>query len=146
MVGMSSSFVTPVGFNVFVHGLLIHGQIFFNACANCPTSFTNINFLHNYKHCNKVYIGETGRTIGTRIKEHLTMNKQTMYKNIESHRSNEDDMPTITWRILHSNINNDDERKCIEAFEIKKRAGNIINGVLVEQLTFKIYILHDTPA
>ena len=33
-----------------------------------------------------------------------------------------------SWRILHCNINNDDERKCIEAFEIKKRAGNIING------------------
>ena len=38
-------FVTPVGFNVFVHGLLIHGQMFFNARANCPTSFTNINFI-----------------------------------------------------------------------------------------------------
>jgi hypothetical protein len=78
----------------------------------------------------KVYIGETGRTIGTRIKEHLTMNKQTIYKHIESHTNNVDDMPTISWRILHSNINNDDESKCIEAFEIKKTAGNIINGCM----------------
>ena len=66
----------------------------------------------------------------TRIKEYLTMNKQTMYKHIESQRSNVDDMPTITWRILHSNINNDDERKCIEAFVIKKGAGDIINGCI----------------
>ena len=36
---------SPVGFNVFVHGLHIHGQMFFNARANCPTSFTNINFI-----------------------------------------------------------------------------------------------------
>ena len=65
---------------------------------------------------------------------------------IESHRSNVDDMPTISWRILHSNINNDDERKCIEAFEIKKRAGNIVNGCIGRTIiTFKIYILHDTP-
>jgi hypothetical protein len=72
-------------------------------------------------------VGQLARAL---YKEHLTMNKQTMYKHIESHRSNEDDMPTITWRILHSNINNDDERKWIEAFDIKKRAGNIINGCI----------------
>ena len=58
------------------------------------------------------------------------MDKQTVYKRIESYMSNDDDMPSITWRILHCNINNDDERKCIEAFEIKKRAGNIINGCI----------------
>jgi hypothetical protein len=103
-----------------------------NICETCKSG-KNPNRCHNKNvvyeieclHCNKVYIGETGSR-GNCPKEHLTMNKQTIYKHIESHRSN-DDMPTgITWRILHSNINNDDERKCIEAFEIKKTAGNII--------------------
>ena len=37
-------------------------------------------------HCGILYIGETGRTIGTRIKEHLTMEKQTVYKHLESHK------------------------------------------------------------
>jgi hypothetical protein len=111
-----------------------------NCSNNCETckSGKKTNRCHNKnvvyeiecRHCNKVYIGETGRTIGTRIKEHLTMDKQTVYKHIESHMSNEDDMPSITWRILHCNINNDDERKYIEAFEINKRAGNIINGCI----------------
>ena len=32
--------------------------------------------------CGIVYIGETGRTIGSRIKEHLTMEKQTVYKHL----------------------------------------------------------------
>jgi hypothetical protein len=68
------------------------------------------------------------------------MNKQTIYKHIESHRNNIDDMPTITWIILHSNINNDD--KCIEAFEIKKRAGDIINRCIGRTKTL---ILHDAP-
>ena len=30
--------------------------------------------------CGTIYIGETSRTIGTQIKEHLTMEKQTVFK------------------------------------------------------------------
>lgn len=106
-------------------------------CETCklgkkPNRCHNKNVVYEIEclHCNKVYIGETGRTIGTRIKEHLTMNKQTIYKHIESHGNNAHDIPTITWRILHSSINHEDERKCIEAFEIKKRMGNLINGCI----------------
>ena len=37
--------------------------------------------------CGTMYIGETGRTIGSRIKEHLTMGKQMVYKHVKSLRN-----------------------------------------------------------
>ena len=69
-----------------------------------------------------IYIGETGRTIGTRIKEHLTMEKQTVFKH-KKRTANK-----ITWRILHSNIRNDEERRYIEASEIQNQPEDIMNG------------------
>ena len=76
--------------------------------------------------CGIVYIGETGRTIRSRIKEHLTMEKQTVYKHLESHKKSR--LPTIKWMILHANIVNDAVRKYVEAFEIQKHSGDLMNG------------------
>jgi hypothetical protein len=78
--------------------------------------------------CGIVYVGETRRTIGSRIKEHLKMDKQTVYKHIESHKSGRPDQSDIIWKILHRNITYQDERKCIEAFEIHNRSEHIMNG------------------
>ncbi len=77
-----------------------------------------------------VYVGETGRTIGSRIKEHLKMDNQTVHKHIESHKSGRPDQSDTSWKILHRNIAYQDERKCIEAFEIHKRSENIMNGCI----------------
>ena len=79
-----------------------------------------------------MYIGETGRTIGSRIKEHLSMDKQTVFKHIMSHKSKKDkpNQEDITWRIIHKNIRYNDERKCIEAIEIQKHSGEIMNGCI----------------
>ena len=38
--------------------------------------------------CNITYIGETGRTVGSRIKEHLRMKKQTVFLHLKSHLDN----------------------------------------------------------
>ena len=57
-------------------------------------------------------------TIGSRIKEHLTMEKQTVYKHLESHKKLS--LPTIKWKILHANIVND--------AEIQKHSGDLMNG------------------
>ena len=81
-------------------------------------------------HCGSLYVGETGRTIGSRIKEHLKMNKQTVYKHIMNHKR-EKEQPShsdITWKIIYGNIQNHRQRKCIEAMEIQKHSGNIMNG------------------
>ena len=83
-------------------------------------------------HCGILYIGETGRTIGSCIKEHLSMDKQTVFKHIMNHKRKQDkpNLDDITWRIIHKNIKHQGERKCIEAIEIQKHSKNIMNGCI----------------
>ena len=76
-----------------------------------------------------MYIGATSRTIGTRIKEHLTIDKQTVYKHLSSHSNKQEDFQ-ITWKILHANIRNLDERKYVETVEILNYASNLMNGCI----------------
>jgi hypothetical protein len=54
------------------------------------------------------------------------MEKQTVYKHLESHKKSK--LPTIKWKILHANIVNNGERKYVEAFEIQKHSGDLMNG------------------
>ena len=68
-------------------------------CDTCMSSTkTNrchtINCVYKIKcsHCNAVYIG---RTIGTRIKEHIRMVKQTVYSHLINH--NKPSMQDISW-------------------------------------------------
>ena len=90
----------------------------------------NVVYAITCSHCQAVYIGETGRTIGSRVKEHLSMKGQTVYKHIQTHGTPSRDQSTITWAIIHDNIPNQAERRCIEAFEIKKQFNNIMNGCI----------------
>ena len=80
--------------------------------------------------CNITYIGETGRTVGSRIKEHLRMKKQTIFVHLKSHSDNPFEECPISWKILHSNIKSHSERKIIEALEIQKHSDNIMNGCI----------------
>ena len=80
--------------------------------------------------CNITYIGETGRTVGSRIKEHLRMKKQTVFLHLKSHIDNPFKESPISWKILHSNIKSHSERKIIEALEIQKQSDNVMNGCI----------------
>jgi hypothetical protein len=79
-----------------------------------------------------LYIGETGRTIGTRIKEHLMMKQQTVYKHLMSHKRKNQTLGNkdIERRIIYGNLVYEDERKCIKAMEIQKHRGDLMNGPL----------------
>ena len=90
----------------------------------------NVVYEKCCSHCGSLYVGETGRTIGSRIKEHLKMNKQTVYKHIMNHKrvKEQPSYSDITWKIIYGNIQNHRQRKCIEAMEIQKHSGNIMNG------------------
>lgn len=79
-------------------------------------------------HCDSVYIGETGRSTGSRMKEHLRMKKQTVYIHLKSHNIDPQIGSPISWEIIHSNVRNYRERKVIEALEIRKHSQNIMNG------------------
>ena len=50
-------------------------------------------------------MGETGRTIRSRIKEHLRMDKQTVHVHLRTHNIDPQSESTIILKILHSNIN-----------------------------------------
>ena len=77
--------------------------------------------------CKITYIGETGRTVGSRIKEHLRMKKQTVFVHLKSHSDNPFEE---CWKIMHSNIKSHSERKIIEALEIQKYSDDIMNGCI----------------
>ena len=77
-----------------------------------------------------MYIGETARTIGSRIKEHLRMKNQTVYVHLLTHSVNPQEGTPILWQILHSNVSKHNERKIIEALEIKKYSGSLMNGCI----------------
>ena len=86
-------------------------------------------------HCHLVYIGETSRTVGSRIKEHVRMKKQTIYQHLVSH-TNTPMLKDISWDILHNNIPQHQTRKIIEALEIrKKNTETVMNGCIGRVLT-----------
>ena len=108
-------------------------------CTNKVDRCLNKNVVYKIKcsYCEALYIGETGRTIGTRIKEHLMMKQQTVYKHLMSHKrknqtpGNKD----IQWRIIYGNLVYEDERKCIEAMGIQKHTGDLMNGCTGRTIT-----------
>ena len=106
-------------------------------CETCKLTLkTNCCFTKHVvyqimcSNCNITYIGETGRTVGSRIKEHLRMKKQTVFVHLKSHSDNPFKECPISWKILHSNIKSHSERKIIEALEIQKHSDNIMNGCI----------------
>ena len=58
------------------------------------------------------------------------MSKQTIYLHLKSHDINPTDEPSISWELLHRNIQASSESKIIEALEIQRRSNNIINGCI----------------
>ena len=91
-------------------------------CTTCQLTTKTNKYLTKqtvYKitctYCSKVYIGETARTVGSRIKEHLRMKKQTVYMHLITHDLNPSNNPPISWEILHYNLSKQSERRTIEA-------------------------------
>jgi len=88
---------------------------------------TEVVYKLNCKNCDKVYIGQTKRHLGTRVKEHLNNIKSTSnnYSVVSNHRLlfNHDfqwDKPNI----LHKERNRN-KREIAEMFLIKKHDNNI---------------------
>lgn len=114
-----------------------------NDCDTCTSTRTTNRCLAKnsvYKiqcsHCISIYIGETSRTIGSRIKEHIRMKKQTVYVHLTTH-NNKPSLNDISWEILHKNINEIRTRKIIEALEIRKHKNIIMNGCIGRYLSLE---------
>ena len=92
-----------------------------------PCLTKNCVYKIKCSHCDTVYVGETSRTIGSRIKEHIRMVKQTVYSHLINH--NKPSMQDIPWEILHRKIHDIRTCKIIEASEIRKHE-NVMNGCI----------------
>ena len=76
------------------------------------------------------------------------MEKQTVFKHLLLHKKHKENK--IIWKILHSNVRNDEERRCIEAFEIKNYKQLIMNSCIGRTIciqwfnfnNFNIFISH----
>ena len=62
----------------------------------------NTIYLINCLHYHLVYVRETGRTVRSRIKEHLRMDKQTVHVHLRTHNIEPQSELTISRKILHS--------------------------------------------
>ena len=56
-------------------------------------------------HSHLVYIGEMSGTVGSRIKEHVRMEKQTIYQHLVKHTTTPV-LKDISWDILHTTFHN----------------------------------------
>ena len=79
------------------------------------------------RHCHLIYIGESSRTIGSRLKEHIRMQKQTVYVHLATHKKSPS-LSDISWEVLHNDIQAFNTRKIVEALETRKHENNIMNG------------------
>ena len=50
-----------------------------------------------------MHVGETRRTMRSRIKEHLRIDKQTFHEHLRTHNIDLQSESKICWKILHSN-------------------------------------------
>ena len=105
-----------------------------NNCDTCSAAkvakrcfVKNCVYKIDCRHCHHIYIGESSRTIGSRLKEHIRMQKQTVYVHLATHKKSPS-LSDISWEVLHSHIQAFNTRKIVEALEIRKHENNIMNG------------------
>ena len=74
--------------------------------------------------CHKIYIGETSRTIRSRINEHLKRNDSEVFQHLVTHEVVSPNV--IRWKILHKGLSNSTTRKLVEEKEIKARPPQLL--------------------
>jgi hypothetical protein len=89
----------------------------------CLTKFC-IYFIECSK-CGASYIGETKRTMRSRLREHVTANTSLVFRHLSTQHRMTPDLTAISWKVLHRGLLNTNLRRCLEAKEIKSRQPNI---------------------
>ena len=75
-------------------------------------------------HCNAFYIGETKRTIRSRVREHISMDTSLVFQHIKSHSSHPA-VSDIAWSIVHRGLGNWALRRRVELSEIENQGPDI---------------------
>lgn len=101
-------------------------QCFYENCIYCASSFNNDCFCKfcvyfvSCNTCDASYVGETSRTIRSRLREHVTSPTSHVFQHLRSHSA----IPKITeirWNIIHRGLRSTKLRQMIEAQEIRSR-------------------------
>ena len=79
--------------------------------------------------CGQVYIGETGRTLHSRILEHidLTHNLKSTVSRHLFHAHSIQPANKFTWRILHTGVYNVSKRLILESLYIRQASATLMN-------------------
>ena len=115
------------------------------ACETCKLSnkpnlcsLKNIIYEIECKLCSQLYIGETGRSAGTRIKEHISGSHPSAVKDHFRNSHNLLDFSgSVSWRILHRGVASGHKRKSIEAIYIgRSDKSSLMNGCIGRDLQY----------
>jgi hypothetical protein len=95
------------------------------SCAEKPgfCFLKNVVYLISCVHCSETYIGETGRTVNSRIREHLSRPSSAVFRHLLQH--GDPDWNSISWKILHKNVRGTSVRKRVELTEIRAHSPSI---------------------
>ena len=75
-------------------------------------------------HCNSFYIGETKRSMRSRLREHISTASSLVYQHLKTHSSHTS-MSDIRWAVLHSSLQNWRLRCQVEMSEIRSQRPDI---------------------
>ena len=85
--------------------------------------------------CHATYIGETSRTMRSRLISHLSDGNSAVYRHLRSHNVNLAGSLPISWTILSSGVKHPNVRRSVEALHIRRHT-NIMNGCVGRDLDF----------
>ena len=74
--------------------------------------------------CKASYVGETFRTVRSRLREHVSCETSLVFQHLRIHTANPD-LNAIRWTIAHRGLRNQELRRKIEAAEIRSRRPSI---------------------
>lgn len=123
-----------------------------NCHANCDTCkmacrpkscyLKNVIYQINCNLCSQTYIGETSRTVKSRIREHTRKSSTNSPVSNHIYRYHNQTEPCISWKILHRPVPNAAQRKSIEAYYINQiPSSDLMNGCEGKDCFLKFWIL-----
>lgn len=87
--------------------------------GNCFSK--NVVYMIKCLLCESFYIGETSRTMRSRLREHLGVSTSNVFEHLSKKHNVNPDTHHITWSILHFHVSNYDVRRRVETSEIRSR-------------------------
>ena len=110
----------------------------FCKCNTVPNqcNLKNVIYQINCTYCNQIYIGQTGRSIKTRLSEHTKgLCNSAVFLHFKCTHPNS--VINISWKLIHINVPNTSKREILESVYIKQcKTSTLMNNCSGTQLNF----------